>query len=241
MQSPSSLKVGQNVDLNTILGAVGSTGNATGPHLHFGYYPQGGGAPGEGGAADPTPLFQQAATAFNSSVTMFGGYVAALSRTPTLGAAAVGGPGGYGVGTQGGYFQDLFQQNTLPTLGAAAVGGPGGYGQGLNVIGMDQSVSSLAQVHSNTSVLAGQLPPIAHQQLSLQASQLGMMGSMIGLLAGILAKVGTPPIVNVTVTGGAGGAAGTPRTPSGAVAAAGGSSPSIGGAAGGVSLPFIRA
>lgn len=35
------LKAGQRVDLNTILGLVGSTGNSTGPHLHLGYRPGG--------------------------------------------------------------------------------------------------------------------------------------------------------------------------------------------------------
>ncbi|GAA3293527.1 hypothetical protein GCM10017708_26630 [Arthrobacter citreus] len=29
------VEVGQQVDLNTVIGAIGSTGNSTGPHLHF--------------------------------------------------------------------------------------------------------------------------------------------------------------------------------------------------------------
>ena len=35
MNAPSNLKIGQKVDLNTVIGVVGSTGNSSDPHLHI--------------------------------------------------------------------------------------------------------------------------------------------------------------------------------------------------------------
>ena len=54
------LKAGDAVTTGTVLGSVGSTGNARGtpPHLHFGVY-------GAGGAIDPLPLITDRASAGN--------------------------------------------------------------------------------------------------------------------------------------------------------------------------------
>ncbi len=66
-----NLKVGQQVDTNTLLGLVGSTGNSTGPHLHLGFKPSDPKmAPeGFGGWADPSKYFGDGASNAPVAVT----------------------------------------------------------------------------------------------------------------------------------------------------------------------------
>lgn len=186
--------------------------------------------------------FTSAVTQFNAAVTAFD--VATnrpVFQTPQALLTSIYGPNWGQAGGAVGAGPNVGPMSNDPaTMFATMASGGGG---AIAVQGMEQSVGSLASIQGTSSALAGQLPPLAMQQLSLQASQLGMMGSMIGLLAGIFANTAkpvAPPVVNVTVTGQAGGGQGTPRTPSGQVFGVGGTAPSVSGGAGGVSLPFIR-
>lgn len=50
------VKPGQSVGMGDVLGATGSSGNSTGPHLHVGVFQQGSNPLGSSGAVDPGPL-----------------------------------------------------------------------------------------------------------------------------------------------------------------------------------------
>jgi murein DD-endopeptidase MepM/ murein hydrolase activator NlpD len=190
LQDPSQLGVGQAVDTNTVLGAVGATGNSTGPHLHFGYKPPGADTTGGyKGWEDPMQLFSAKTTESASALLQHALAVQQATGAVQAFSSSLGGDPQAKPGA------------TTPATRPSRFGIEDLSSQKLNVNGVTELLNPALQtsVHTGTmaSVLPGQMASIAVQN----SVMVGLLASMLGQLYVISAKVAQPPIVYVSATG----------------------------------------